>query len=177
MINRVKSISNDEKIIYDESADPIERSDAIGRLGFDCFYEMQPLLEKLLKHSNNFIRAEAIKVLLARWGLDNYVERAIEMIHHDPNWDVRGDAVFSLVEYLKYSDKKENVSDKILKELVYCLLNDNDESVQRTCYEKFYEVVTGKYPQINSVEFDRNRNVDWSLLHLYIEKYGLQKPD
>lgn len=162
---------------YNDSADIVERIEAIETLAFDGYKEMKPLLQQLLNRENHFLRAEAIKTLLARWEDSDYIDKAIEILKNDNEWSVRSSAAFSLAEYLKYSDKKENVKDKILEELVHCLLNDKDESVQETCYEKFYEIVTGKYLKSSSTEFDRNGNVDWNLLQPYLDKYGLQKPD
>ena len=44
-----KSTESDEKIIYDESADPVERVAAISRLAVDGYAEMEPFLANLLK--------------------------------------------------------------------------------------------------------------------------------
>lgn len=176
-MERRKSKPNDEKLIYDESADMVDRDGAIFRLAVDGYGAMQPLLEQLLIHPQYMLRSRAIKVLLGGWGLSEYFNKAVEMLRSDADYSVRSGAGFALSQYARNFESGRKVKDKIAGELTKSLLEDDDIAVQESSYEELLRVIGQKRPNTKEVEFNRETEVDWDLLQPYLEKYGLQKPD
>lgn len=175
-MERRKAKPNDEKLIYDESANMVDRDAAIFRLAVDGYEEMQPLLESLLTHSQYMLRSRAIKVLLGGWGLSEYFDKAVEMLHSDCDYSVRSGACFALSQYTQHFEDGRKRRDNIILQLIRRLLEESDVAVQESCYEELLKIIEGKHFHSESYEFNRNTDVDWDLLQPYLEKYNLQKP-
>jgi hypothetical protein len=167
-MERRKSRPGDEKLIYDESADPVERAGAIFRLAVDGYPHMERLLTSLLNHSNYMLRSQSIKILLGGWEMAEFSEKALEMLDSDPDWEARSGAAYALSKFAKSGVGKEYKS-QIIRALVSSLIKDDDEAVQESCYEELLSLIA---PEKGHVElpllFDRNRDVDWSLLEPYL---------
>ncbi len=177
MIQHRKSKPKDKQLIYDESADIVERSEAILRLAIDGYDEMESLLVKLLDHPHYLLRSEAVKVLVGGWGIENYLEKAIQMLHFDPEWDVRYDSAFALTQFIRLFKEGTNHKNRVLKELIICLINDEDPSVRKNCYEGIIKILNPEKANAElPMEFNSIKNVDWEMLQPYLEKYDLQKP-
>jgi len=61
-----------------------------------------------------------------------YLERGIEMLHHDPSSDVRRDAVFGL---FCYAARRPEVRERVMKELMRRVADEGEEDLVRaSCY-------------------------------------------
>jgi hypothetical protein len=177
-MKRIKSTLEDEQLLVNESANPADRASAAESLASDGLIDIvSPILKQWLEHSEPMLREEAITLLLGGFGYEQYVEKAILMLHNDPYWLTRGDAAFALSSFATRFKSAEKYKDKIIKELLRSLISEEDKVIQRKSYQSLYEIITTKLLQFDKDEFDRNCDIDWNLLQPYLDKYGLQKPD
>ena len=179
MIKRVKSSPEDNLILLDETADVNDRENSATRLAFDGFFDLlRPVLDKWLINSEFLLRSRAITFFLGRIGDEKYYEKAVQMLQEDSNWIVRKSSIEALRTFSADFDKGKDYIQRTIKEMLYTLINDQDEAVQAKSYQVLHELITGKnwdiYEHINY--FDCQRDVDWKLLQPYLEKYNLKKP-
>ncbi len=168
MIRR-KSKEGDEQLIHDESVNVAERASAIFRLAVDGYTEMESYLVQLLDHEDDLLRGESIKVLLGGWKKEKYVDKAIEMLHHDPEYAVRGDTAFSLRQFVTGFENGQKYKERVLKELIKQLQKDENWAAQSSCYEETLKIITGERFGIKLPDdFNRERDVDWNLLQPYV---------
>lgn len=172
MKERHKSTPDDDDLAYDESARPVDRAGAVKRLALDGFTEIEPLLAELLHHDNFLLRGQAIKLLLSIWTRSRYIDDGVKMLHSDSEWEVRANAAFALSSFAAYTGEQR---ERIVRELLVQLLNDEDHAVQRRCYEGLLQLIVPERSQANSpTYFNRERDVDWELLKPYLDE--LQVP-
>lgn len=163
-----KSTSEDLQMLHDESADPVERSSAIARLVADGFNNFEETLVELLNHPHFILRGEAIKVLLSKWRLAKYMNHAVRMLHADSEWSVRADAAYSMSSFTQRTGKQREL---VTKELVRCLLQDEDWATQKSCYEELVKLLAPDKANIELPDrFNPDRDVDWDLLKPYLNK-------
>jgi hypothetical protein len=172
MTERYKSTPQDDIIARDESADPIDRESAIGKLTVDRLYEFEPLFAELLNHPSHYLRGKCVYSLVGFWNRVEYLERALEMLRTEPEWEARQDAAHALTSFVLYSKICTPVQrERIILELVRALTADEDEFVQKACYEDLIEILAPERKLIQLPDyFDRNRDVDWNLLKPYLDK-------
>lgn len=175
MIHRHKSTPEDDRAIVDVSADPAERASALTRLAFDAAYELEPQIASLLDEADPMVRGEAMSVLLGWWRRGEYFERAVDMLHHDPDEWPRGDAAFALTEFVARMPHEEpaapEVRERVIRELVRRLVEDDSDTVQAKCYEGVLIAIGPEDRwgiQLPDV-FDRERDVDWKRLAPYLD--------
>ncbi|MCG8418725.1 MAG: hypothetical protein MJE77_12370 [Proteobacteria bacterium] len=168
MTQRRKSRDGDEQLVIDESADPVEREGALGRLLADGRRDYRPLLRQWLAHSNPFFRQAATSKLLIYFrcepNIDEDIACVIALARGDAEPGVRGAAIGALSDYVELTGLHR---ERILRLFVTVLERDDDCIVQMNCYEELLghlaaERVTELPPQ--TTPFDRNQHVDWSLL-------------
>ena len=168
-MKRRKSREGDERLIHDESANVAERASAIFRLAVDGFTEMEPYLVELLSHKEYLLRAESIKVLLGGWGKERHLDKAIEMLHYDLEYEVRSSTAFSLDGFVVRFEDGQKHKERVLKELIKQLQNDEDQFVQRQCYVSALLIIENKRIGVEVQDnFNREKDVDWNLLKLYV---------
>jgi hypothetical protein len=172
MTERYKSTPQDDVIARDENADPIDREAAIGRLTFDQLYEFEPLFVQLLDHPSLYLRGRCIYSLVGSWKKVEYLDRAIEMLRTEPEWEARKKAALALKSFALRSKICTPVQrERIILELVRALTADEDEFVQKACYEDLIEILAPERKLIRLPDyFARNRDVDWNLLKPYLDK-------
>jgi hypothetical protein len=172
MTERYKSTPHDDIIARDENADPIDREAAIGKLTFDQLYEFEPLFASLLDHASHYLRGKCIYSLVARWNKVEYLEKAIQMLHAEPEWEARQQISHALKSFVLYSNICTPAQrERIIRELVHSLNSDEDAFAQRECYRNLVEILAPERKPISLPDyFDRNRDVDWNLLKPYLEK-------
>ena len=176
MIRR-KSTESDEQLIYDESVRSVDRVGAISRLAVDGYAEMESLLVKLLDSEDYLLRDQAIRILLGGWGQSKYLEKVIGILHHSSDEFVRMSAANSLGSFVVTFEVGQKHKERVLRELLEQLLNDEDLFAQKRCYEQIVKIIKNQrvgedLPNL----FDRERDVDWNLLQPYLEEYNLRKP-
>lgn len=165
-MQRYKSSPADDQLVRDPHADSLERASSIARLAFDQLYEFEPVFAALLTDQSSDLREAAIKALLGRWNLPQYLEAGITLLHHDPDWVVRSDAAFALASYVQFTgDQRE----RVMRELVRCVQHDTDPAVQEQCYSKFLALLNGHSSYNEPDDFNRDRDVDWELLKPYLD--------
>ena len=167
-MQRHKSKPSDDQLVRDENADAVERSSALFRLAVDGFFEFEPLAVELLHHSSNMLRAEAIKILVGLWRKPEYVDDAVQLLHHDPDEMVRGDAAFALSQYaVRTGDQQESITHELANQLT----QDSDFGVHEQCYRGLLSLLSPEKSHANlPTFFDRERDVDWSLLKPYLNE-------
>lgn len=167
MIERRKSKPEDDTLIYDENADPVERASAISRLTVDGFTDIEPLLAQILRHESLFLRSQSIISLLGFFHKSRYIDDAVQMLHSDPEWMARGDAVFALSRFASRTGEQRK---PIIRELVQCLMRDENSAVQRKCYEGLLLLLAPERKRSSIPDnFNRERDVDWELLKPYLD--------
>jgi HEAT repeat protein len=168
-MRRRKAHPEDEKLIYDEAADPVERSSAMLRLAVDGFGQMEPLLQELLKHSHEMLRSEAISILLGGWKKATYFEHGVQMLHSDREPQVRSSVALALCQFVSRNEEGTKYRDRVIRELTRALLQDQDGFVRSGCYEEILKLHNpGKFNFDLPDELDLERDVDWSLLKPYL---------
>lgn len=176
MKQRIKSTLDDERLLLDESADVVDRTFAIRSLAYDGFDEIEPILSNLLTHSEALLRGEAIIALLSRFDKPQYLEKAIQMLRFDNDFEARQNGALALSMFAQFSSEKNAYKEIVIKELLEAIIRDKNEFVQKRSYEHLYQVITGKNLFVESHPFDRAKDVDWNLLNPYLKKYNLEKP-
>jgi hypothetical protein len=172
MTERYKSTPQDDVIARDENADPVDRESAIGKLTVDRLYEFEPLFIKLLNHRSHYLRGKCIWSLVGFWNRVEHLERAIEMLRTEREWEARQDAAHALTSFVLYSTICTPAQrERIILELVRTLTTDEDDFVQKACYEDLIEILVPERKLEPLPDyFDRNRDVDWNLLKPYLDK-------
>ncbi len=177
-MKRIKSTPQDEITLRDKTANPADRASSASKLAFDGLREqVNPVLDNWLRDSDPLLRSESVWMLIARFGNQKYIDEAINMVHRDSDYVVRGTAVRALTLFAKEIIGGERHRDQIIKELFISLLNDKDELVQKDSYEGLYRLITKKELKDDKDYFDLNKDVDWDLLQPYLEKYNLQRSE
>jgi hypothetical protein len=177
-MKRIKSKPEDEQILTDESIDAPTRIDSMIRLAFDGFSDLiHPVLDKWLTNPYFLLRSEAIQMLLEFWGHQKYVPIAENMLFDDSEWLVRKTASRSLSAFALKFIEGEKYEERITSSLLESLVRDESIFVQRQDYEGLLKILKIKNSVGEIDYFDRNRDVDWSLLQPYLEKYNLSKPE
>lgn len=167
-MQRYKSKPEDDKLIYDESADVVERASAISRLTVDGFYEIEPLLVKLLDHESFLLRGEAIKSLLGFWRKSEYIDNAVRLLRTDRDPTVRSDAAFALSRVTLRTGKQREM---IVEKLVEGLMQDEDFGVHEECYRGLLQILAPERSLTTiPTYFNRERDVDWELLKPYLDQ-------
>jgi hypothetical protein len=178
-MNRKKSTSEDEIILVNENADPIERSSAAKKLLSDGYGEIViPVLEKWFDSPEFALREDAVSLLLASLGHEKHLNKGILMLHSDKSWSVRSDAARGIGAFCVDFFEGEKYEEQIIKELIVALIKDDEEFVQQECY-KWLKIIINKEKQRFGDEkdsFNLQTDVDWNLLQPYLSKYGLQRP-
>lgn len=176
MKQRIKSTPDDERLLSDESPDVVDRAFAIRSLVYDGFDEIEPVLSNLLTHSEAMLRGEAIVALLSRTDKPQYLEKAVQMLRFDNDFEARQNGALALSMFAQFSSEKNAYREIVIKELLEAVIRDKNEFVQKRSYEHLYQLITGKNLFVESHLFDRTKDVNWSLLKPYLEKYNLEKP-
>lgn len=83
------------------------------------------------------------------------------------DWIGRADAAFALGQFAFYSGKRR---EEIVRTLVRVLGEDPDPAVQAACYEQLLHLLAPERDvPVFDDDFDRRRDVDWSLLQPYLD--------
>jgi hypothetical protein len=161
-----KSKPGDENLVSDESADPADRSGAIARLAVDHRREFEPQFVRLLDHTEELLRLEAIKALVVFFRLDEYLPMAVKMLARDPSEFVRSSAAFALGAYA-FAERREE--EMILRALAGAIQRDSSTLVVYTAYRNLLRILDPDATTSHlTTEIDRDRDVDWDLLRPYL---------
>jgi hypothetical protein len=176
-MNRKKSTPQDEQILVDETADPVERSSSATRLLSDGYGKMVvPVLEKWFDSEQYMLRQDAVSLLLASLGHEKHLDKGIKMLHNDEDYSVRCDAARGIGKFCLDFIEGEKYENQIIKELLIALITDGDEFVQRDSYKWICNIIRKTEKSSDSDSFNLKTDVDWNLLQPYLDKYGLQRP-
>jgi hypothetical protein len=167
MMRRTKQRPGDERLLYDESADEVDRASALLRLAADGRADLVSVAQAWLTHDNVTLRAEGINMLLSFWRRADAVPAALDLLHHDPEPDVRAMAAGALSSFVKITQSDR---DHILAELVEQLEREEDPIVQHSLYETLLPHVAPGADHRLPHHFDRERDVNWELLRPWRSK-------
>lgn len=161
-MRRGKQRPGDEQLVHDESGDPVDRASALMRLAADGRTDLVDTAIAWLSHPESMLRSEAITMLLVFWRRENEFSAVLDLLHQDPDPDVRGAAAGALSTYLNYAPAHR---DEVLRALVQQLEQEDDPAAQAGYYEELLRHILprGTAPKIPHL-FDRERDVDWELL-------------
>jgi HEAT repeat protein len=121
-----------------------------------------------LSHPESMLRSEAITMLLVFWRRESAFPKVLELLHHDPDPDIRGAAAGALSRFVEHAPSYRA---RVLDALFYQLTHDDDPITQRTCYKKLLQHILPKeaVPDIPH-RFNRETDVDWELLRPWRSK-------
>lgn len=167
-MQRRKSTPNDDALLQNDSADPVERASAMTRIGIDNLKHFETTIAGLLNHPNFILRGEAIKVLLGKWEMSKYLNDAVQMLRSDSEWSARADAATAMSTFTQFTKQSHEL---VLSELINCLMNDEHRSGQKSCYEEILKILAPSKDWTSLPNrFDRERDVDWNLLKPYLDE-------
>jgi hypothetical protein len=172
-----KAKPGDERLIHDETADWVDRSSALSRLAADRRLDLEPVARQWLQHSDPGLASEGLGLLLTYWRnsprVHDYVEVAIQWLESAEDSDMRWTAASSLGTFLKRTSR---YAQEIMPALLTALEQDEDDSVQESCYTALLEQIAPEealnLPRDSVEPFDRATDVRWDLLAPLRERYG-----
>jgi HEAT repeat protein len=161
-----KSQPGDEKLIFDETAEPSLRACAVTRLAADHRREFEPQFARFLEHENELLRCETISALVVLLRLEKYIPHALGMIAKDPSDYVRARAAFA-VGFYAYAEGGEK--ETILRALARAVQQDGSTLVIKAAYEGMLTILVpdAKLSRV-PYDIDRERDVDWDLIRPYL---------
>lgn len=169
-MTRYKSTPEDEQLVRDDSADPLERETSIKRLAYDQIYEMEATFARLIKDSSPYVKGAALNALLAYWKKSQYIDDAICVLRQDESPTSREKAAFALSQFLNRNDAAKDYEKRIVSELVRALTHDDDFGVQEVCYQEIVKRLAPDRKVVShAMYFNRERDVDWELLKPYLD--------
>ena len=168
---QIKTTEQHEHDIADESADPLDRTDAMRAITFDRRYEYEPLLRRLVEHSDYGIRGEAIRRLLYIWDLADLLDRAIEMALDDPSEYARRQALGALRLFGSAHVDDEPLVRRIVSVFVRSLRQEPEIDLQMGAHRGILLLLDGNQDYAPN-HFDRETDVDWERLREYEEEPG-----
>jgi hypothetical protein len=167
-MRRTKQRPGDEQLVHDESADPVDRASALMRLAADGRTDLVDTAIAWLSHPESMLRSEAITKLLVFWRRENQFSTVLDLLHHDPDPDVRAAAACALSTYIEHAPSH---GDEVLRALVHQLEHEDDRAAQACYYEELLRHILPReaVPDIPHL-FERERDVDWELLRPWRSK-------
>lgn len=173
--------SVDSKLIeylLNETVEPGDRLSVMEQLLLEGQEGLREVLELWLSGGNAFLRVNALGALLGYLHVEEYVARALELIKRPiPPEDPSGDGEDGIVEILarcsaaqglgQYAHAKLGSSDEVRAGLVRALMESESPSLQREYYRAFL-MAQGEHVPYVPMEFQRDRDVDWSRVKAYI---------
>lgn len=115
------------------------------------------VIAPLLDHSDPYIREEAIRILVTRWKLERYLNRAAEMLVSDEAPDVRGAAAYALAAAAIDATRAEHTR------LLLDTLRNTDEvpNVRGAAYDGLLILYRNPAFPTKKRDFDPDLDVDW----------------
>jgi len=169
----VKKITdNDLRVLVDANADPAERAQALTRLAHwekGKYLHLEPTIAGLVRDPSFLVRGAAINTLLG-WGLEQYIDAAIEMLRTDFDDDRTLQRVEAGQALERYTARFGKHRDRVIRALVAGLRRDPSWCVQAACYRSLLRLLApDRELEEHDREFDRDQDVDWELLRSYFE--------
>jgi hypothetical protein len=170
VIERLKTTPEDDRLILDETADPQDQWDIATRVGFDQLYHLEPALAKMLFSDNDYRQMTGLATLVARWRMEKYLDRAIELLNDSPKAVVRSDAAGALRGFLwdiPDRDRRAGFVKRILREWARRIVDDPDWAVRRECYRYLVlELDPERHDEVHHLpnDFDPALHGDWSVI-------------
>lgn len=159
-----KSLPNDRNLLTNPAADPVERNSALARLLADgIILELRSLVEPLINHSSELLRASALNYALQYLCLDEYVSVALRRLLRgmkDSDSLEPGMAAYALGHYVAVSGRQRAA---IYRHLIHALEHSENPHVQHACYEALLRAEGDPFPNVNA-DFRRERDVDWAIV-------------
>ena len=115
------------------------------------------VIAPLLDHSDAYIREEAIRILVTRWKLERYLDRAADMLVSDKAPDVRGAAAYALA-----AAATETTRVKHTRLLLDSLRNTDEEpNVRGAAYDALLILYRNPAFPTKKRDFDPDLDADW----------------
>lgn len=111
----------------------------------------------LLDHGDAYIREEALRILVTRWKLEPYRQRAAEMLNSDESPDVRGAAAYALAAVATDTTRGEHT--RLL--LATLRKMDEDCNVRGAAYDALLILYRNPAFPTRKRDFDPALDVDW----------------
>ena len=172
MMRPGKAHPNDPQVLRDETARPVDRAAALSRLVSDRRTEFEPDIVRCLAHEHPILRGDAIRALVGRWCMAQYVPQADRMLAEDPDEAVRGDAAGALSMYAWLGGVPEPERLRILRTLARVVQKKEDPGVQEAAYNGVLRILdrpSTEYFHEALRFFDPHRDANWELLKPYLD--------
>jgi HEAT repeat protein len=157
---------NDEELLFDESADVVQRKIALGKIAKSRWDRLEPEIATLLSHPEEMLRCEAIITLVGWWEMDEYIPRAMEMLTCDASEFTRSDAAFALGMFAQRTGRLEL---EIVRALARAVRNDPDDGVVYSAYRAIREILDPDFKASTIPDpIDKTKHVDWDVLRPYL---------
>jgi HEAT repeat protein len=119
--------------------------------------ELVGVIAPLLDHCDPYVREEAIRILITRWKLEKYRDRAAEMLVSDEAPDVRGAAAYALGSVASNATRAEHT-----RLLLDTLRNrDEEPNVRGAAYDALLILHRNPAFPTKKREFDPHLDVNW----------------
>lgn len=151
-----------ERALLDGAASPVERASAIACMRSDRIMRHEDLLIGLVDHPSPHLRAEALRTLLS-WDREEWIPLALERATSDEDEYPRNCLALDLG---RVGHALPHHRDAVVRVLVKVVESDPDERVAGWAYGSLRYLLAheGVVPRCPKNDFDRHRDVDWTLL-------------
>ena len=163
---RAEVTAADLALLYDDDADVVDRSDAIGVIRRAGAFEHEDKIAELLDADQSMLRVEAVLSLVGGWKKEDYLPRGLEMLRNDPKDDARSAAANALYWFLAETGRRRA---EILAALAMAVKSDPSEYAARSAYEGLFQLLRPGESTVFLVDpGDRPQYVDWTLVDPYL---------
>jgi HEAT repeat protein len=139
---------------------------ALFELGSAQVLDAIPVIERFLTHANPDFRRLALQSLVFDYHLQRHWETARQMLHRDPDVDVRMMAAAALGRL------RRSTQDRVTLRILANLVRDEDEDtfVRQDAYDAMLSVLQpDSWPRFGMLRtIDLDTNVDWDMVDFYL---------
>jgi hypothetical protein len=172
---REPATAKDEALLFDESADVVQRKIALGKIAKSRWERLEPEIAALLSHPEEMLRCEAILALVSWWEMDEYIPRAMQMMASDASEFARSHAALALGQFARFTGRLEL---QIVRALARAVRDDPDEGVVYNAYSEIREILDPDFKTSTIPDpIDKTKHVDWDLLRSYLDSETSVLPD
>ncbi len=162
IMKRKKSFPEDEGLLKDNNANPMDRALALNRIASDRLFNNEPVIEELINSDFPSLRSEAIMCLLGHWKRTEWFSKAIEMVREvtEPSEVV----IASALALNMYHRSTLEYKDEILKAIASRIIDSKNKRLQKRLNNFFLEINSQANGKSDIV---MDSIIDWDLLYRY----------
>lgn len=150
-------------ILADDSADPVERLNALANLVAEGATDLRDMVEPLVNHADDGLRQWALNHMLQTLGLREYATIAIERLQASLDGEPWCESLMAAYSLGWYPLKRPEDTQWVCQQLARALRAADDPLIQAACYEALLRASRAPSTLVLS-SFQRDRDVDWELV-------------